>query len=171
MILTSTTERRAALIFIGKLYKANRSNIENRRILKKCARWSMLITKIYAVAFVTTLLICISLPLTIFVITGKMEPILPTKYPFIPTDVFWGYATHSIICIIVAFTVYCGIIGSESLILTSTMHIWAMLEILKNTVTGLNLACRGLQNEAVKNSTWLHRRVRNIVLMHRDIYL
>lgn len=171
MTLTRTAERKAATTFLSNLYKANKFNVENRRILSKCMRWNMLVVKLITATFLATASACICIPLAIFLITGRMEPILPSHIPFVPTDTLWGYAIHCGYFIITIIVAYAGTVANEIFLITSTFHIWPMYEIMNQAVVGLNQATGSLRKEAVKNSAWLYWRVRNIALMHREIYL
>lgn len=172
VILTGAIERKKSLDFLCDLYKVNRFNHENRRFLSKCVRWNMLIAKILTTVFSITAAAVICTPLAIFFITGRMEPILPFYYiPYIPTDQLWGYAFYCIYISTGIIICYCGTLATDALLLTSTMHIWPMANIVEQAVNGLNQATGSFREQAVRNSTWLHRRVRNIVLMHKEIYL
>lgn len=157
--------------FLDKLYNANKFNHENRRILAKYIRWNMIITKIITLIFLSTTIFCVCAPLAIFFITDNMEPILPAHIPFVPVDTLSGYAIHCAFFFVVAITAYCGTLSNEVFLITVTLHLLPMTTILDKCVNGLNEATDSLRKEAVKNSTWLHVRVRNIALMHREIYL
>lgn len=131
----------------------------------------MFFTKLFTLVLIVTILACTSFPLAIFLTTGKKELIFPTHIPFVPTDKLWGYAIYCVYFIIALTTAYAGTVANEVLLITSTIHIWAMYKIMDQAVIGLNRATGSLHSESVKNSTWLHFRIRNIVLMHRNIYL
>lgn len=157
--------------FLSHLHAISTINSEHRRIISKFIHWNLLIVKFLTAVVCTTAVACIFIPLSIFLITGRMEPILPPHIPFVPTDQLWGYTIHCIYFIGVIVTAYAGTIANELYLLTATMHIWQMYKILDQSINGLNQATGSLRIEAVKNSSWLHWRVRNIVLMHKMIYM
>lgn len=171
MALSSVTQRKATLNFLSHLYKFNKFNIENRRILSQCIRWNLLFSKIFSIIVFSTAVVCTCVPLAIALIMGRMEPIFPVHIMFVPTNTLWGYAIHCVFFISVIVTAYCGTVANDVFLLTSTMHIWPMHKIMDHAVIGLNQATGSTREAAIINSTWLHRRVRNIVLMHKEIYL
>lgn len=157
--------------FLDKLYNANKFNSENRQILAKYIRWNMIVAKITTLVFLSTSIFCICAPVVIFFVTGSMEPVLPAHIPFVPFDTFSGYAIHSAIFSIVVMTGYCGTLSNEAFLITVTLHLLPLTKILDQCVIGLNEATGGIRKDAVKNSTWLHVRMRNIALLHKEIYL
>lgn len=171
MSLSCVAERKNEFDFLSKLHKANQFNIENRRTLSKCMLWNMRIVKLLSWVFLATVSACFFFPVSVSVMNGRMEPIFPTKIPFIPVDEFWGYTIHCAYFFCALVSAYCGTLAYEVITITSTMHLWAMQKIINNIIVGLNQATRSLRMEAVRNSTWLHRRVRNILLMHREYHL
>lgn len=157
--------------FLDKLYNANKFTTANHRILAKYIRWNMIITKISRLVFVSTIIFSMCVPLAIFLITGRMEPILPAHIPYVPLDTFSGYAIHCAYFSSVIITGYCGTLSNEVFLITVTLHLFPMIKILDQCIFGMNEATGSLQKEAFKTSTWLHARVRNIALMHNEIYL
>lgn len=103
-----------------------------------------------------------------------MEPILPVHLPLIRSDTLLGYIIHSIYNFKMATIAYLGISAADLFFITITMHIWPMVRILKKSVRGLKEAIQELQLshgfETIENSTWLRAHIRNILLMHREIY-
>lgn len=171
VIIRYDSTRRSMIEHLDKLYKANKLNAWNRQIVSKCVRWNMIITKILTLVFLSTSMCSICIPLAIFFKTGKMEPILPAHIPFIPIDTYVGHAIHCAYFSAVIISGYCGTLSNEVFLITLTMHLWAMIKILDQCVVGLNEATSSMRKETVKNSKWLHFRIRNIALMHREIYL
>lgn len=171
MLLTNGVRNLADLNFLIHLYMANKFNVENRRMLLKFIRWNLIITQLLTAAFLVTTVVLISVPLAIFFKTGRMEPIIPAHIPFVPRDQLWGYALHNIYFISCIVTGYAGTVANDMFFLTLIMHIWPMYKIMDQAIIGLNQATGSLRKEAIRNSTWLHFRVRNIALMHKRIYL
>lgn len=66
---------------------------------------------------------------------------------------------------------YLGLAANEISLITLTLHIAPMMQIFDQAIKGLNEATTGPRQEAIKRSTWLREYFRNIVLMHRKIYL
>lgn len=114
------------------------------------------------------------IPLGIYFVTGTMEPILPVHLPFIGSDTILGYMIHCIYNFKMATIAYLGISAADLVFITITMHIWPMVSILKKSVRALKQATQELQLsngfETIRNSTWLRAHIRNILLMHREIY-
>lgn len=169
--ITHRVETKADLDFIASLYTANKFNVENRRMLSRFVRWNLIITKILTGSFFAAAVCLLTVPFAIFLISGKMEPIIPTHIPLVPTDQLWGYAIHNVYFICCIATAYAGQVENDTFLLTMTLHIWPMYKILDQAIIGLNQAVGSLRKEDIKNSSWLHFRVRNIALMHKRIYL
>lgn len=171
MHLSSVDIKNADTNFLIELYEANKFNIENRRMLSKFIRWNLIIAQFLTVGFFAATVALICGPLVIFFVAGRVELILPTRIPFVPTDQLWGYAIHNIFIITCIVTAYAGTVANDIFFLTITMHIWPMYKIMDQAIIGLNQATGSMRKEVIRNSTWLHFRVRNIALMHKRIYL
>lgn len=69
---------------------------------------------------------------------------------------------------------YLGISAADLFFITITMHIWPMVSILKKSVRSLKQATHEMQQandfETIRNSIWLRAHIRNILLMHAEIY-
>lgn len=134
----------------------------------------MLITKVYIVVISATYVFSILLPLGIYFVTGTMEPILPVHLPFVRSDTIFGYMIHCIYNFKMATIAYLGISAADLFFITITMHIWPMVSILRKSVRRLKQVTQEIQHandfETIHNSTWLRAHIRNILLMHREIY-
>lgn len=100
-----------------------------------------------------------------------MEPILPARIPFVRLDTISGYVLYCILHMGWLFVAVSGTTASDILLIVLTLHVWPMITIFNQAVINLNQATGGVQHEAIKHSTWLHAQIRNIVNMHKEIYL
>lgn len=102
----------------------------------------------------------------IYLITGKLEPMLPIQIPFVNFETQSGYVIHSIYMFLLLASGYFGTVASELFLITLTIHIAPMSKIFEKAINDLNE-----RQEAIKNSTWFRVNFRNIILMHKEIYL
>lgn len=160
------------LDFLEEMYTANRysSNPVNYRILQQFSRWFLVITKFVLIMFGCAFGFIIISPLPIYLLTGKLELILPLHIPFVDTETTSGYAAHTTYLFVVLSSAYFGLAGSEMLTMVVTIHISPIVSIFDQSVRALNEATTGRRQEAIKNSTWLRENFRNIVLMQIKIY-
>lgn len=157
--------------FIIELHTVNRNNFDNGRILMKFARWNLLITKFIVIVFLLTITVAILIPIPIYLITGSLEPMLPIEIPFLNLETRSGYVMHSTYMFFLIVSAYFGTAASELFLILLTMQLAPMSKILEKAINGLNEVTGGKRQEAIKNSTWLRENVRNIALMHNEIYL
>lgn len=169
--ITKHSKLQAKVAFLSKLYKVNLADGKNQDDLKRCGRINLLLTRLYFCVYFVTSVVLICSPIIIYLATNQVMPIMPVRLPFVQNDTVIGFICNAMFNIIMIFLAVCGNLGSEVFILTLWMHEWPMIRILKRAVTTLNQATRGIDHEAIRNSSWLKLHVRNIVLMHKDIYL
>lgn len=163
----------AILNFLDELYTVNNNNanFENYRILWKFSRWYWLITKFVFIVFGASFSMVIISPIPIYFITGNLEPILPVHIPLVDTKNISGYMIHSCYMFFLLTSAYCGTVSAELFLTSLTLHISPMVSIFDQAIKVLNEATTGSRKEAIKNSTWLHKSVRNIIFMHKHMYL
>lgn len=161
------------LDFLEEVYTANKgsNNHMNYRILRNFSRWILLVTKVVFIFFGGAFAFLIMSPLPIYLLTGKLEPIFPVHIPFVDTETTLGYAIHFFYVLLVMSSAYFGLAASEMLTIILTVHIAPLVSIFSEAIKALNEATSGPRQDAIRNSTWLRKSFRNIVLMHITIYL
>lgn len=157
------------LEFLTKMFKANEQPGENRTDL-----WNFvqMLTKFSKIFFWIISVSCAVLPLMpvgIYAATGELETFLPVRLPFIRNDTAVGYILHCLYQWLVYYMAYSGILAAEMLVITLTMHYWPLTILFDRAINVLNSETEGIRSETIKSSTWLKLRVRNIILMHKDI--
>lgn len=152
---------------ITHLYEANKTDGVNKDDLRKAVRINHLLAKLFAVTFLGTIIILNLSPIPIYAFTGQIIPTQPVKIPFVTTDTIFGYILHVVFHFYGAFNAGLGCGAFDIFMITTTIHIWPMTQILRRTVADLN---RVTQSK-IKNSVWLKLRMKNIILMHRETYL
>lgn len=156
--------------FIGKIHIANKDYYVNAFVLRKFALWNLLITKLILVVFFLTASLAIINPVPIHLITGNLEPILPIQIPFVRSDTKSGYMIHSICIFVLIASGYFGTLASELFLITLTIQFAPMSRIFDRAINSLNETIGGKRQESIQNSTWLHENVRNLALMHKEIF-
>lgn len=156
---------------ITKLYEVNKSYGENKDDLRKAARINLSLAKLLAFGISATTLVLATFPIPVYVFTGQIVPIMPVKIPFVTTDTLFGYTLHLVFHLFAAYNGGLGLIGTDTYMITMTIHIWPLIRILERSVLNLNLATKSIEGDKVKDSVWLKLQMRNIILMHREIYL
>lgn len=157
--------------FISEIHIANKDHYVNAFALLKFARWNLLITKFILVVLLATGLIAIINPVPIYLITGNLEPMLPVQMPFVRLDTKSGYMIHSICIFLLLVSGIFGTFASELFLITLTIQIAPMAKIFDNAINSLNEVIGGNRQESIKTSTWLHENIRNLALIHKEIYL
>lgn len=169
--ITKYSLLQAKVAFLTKIYKANLEKGKNYDDLRRCGRINLLLTKLYFCVYFVSSIALICSPILVYFVTRQVMPIMPVRLPFVQNDLVIGFIFNAIFNIIMIFLAVCGNFGSEVFILTLWMHEWPMIRILKRAATTLNKATRGKTRESIRNSIWLKLHVRNIAMMHTEIYL
>lgn len=156
---------------INNVYEANTKNGANKDDLRKAVRFNYILAKIFAGVFMSAGLVVFFVPACVYGFTGLVIPILPVKFLFVPMDTVFGYIFHVIFHFFGLYNAVLGVMGFDIFMITTTIHIWPMTRILERTITNFNTATRSINDDSVKDSVWLKLQMRNIVLMHKEIYL
>lgn len=161
----------ATLKFMSELYKANERHVVNNNDLRKVARYCDMMAKVFGLCILGTGCILILGPIPIYAFTGDIMPILPVKIPFISTDTIFGYIIHVIYHLFGLNNALFGLLAVDVFNITAMAHIWPMTTILERSITHVNGSARCLNREEFTNSLWLRLRLRNIGLLHREMFL
>lgn len=157
--------------YITNLYKANQAHGVNKNDLRKTVNINYLLAKLFAFSFSFTTIMLMLSPIPVYVVTGEIIPTSAVKIPFISSEPVIGYILHWVFHFFGAFNGLLGLVAIDVFMVTTTMHIWPMTQILQRAVMDLNGATKDIKRDSVKNSVWLKLRMRNITLMHREMFL
>lgn len=156
---------------IRHLYATNKTHPENNGDLQKTSKINYFLLKLLSFAIWSTAAALMVSPILVYVLTGQLIPAMAVKIPFLSADTTHGYLLHLAFHIFGAVNAALGLSGADNFIVTTMIHIWPMTRILERAVQNLNLATQSIRADSVKNSTWLKTRMRNIILMQKEIYL
>lgn len=171
--LSKAKQFREMLEFLDEVYVANKNsnNYENNRILRNFSRWNMIVTKFVMIMFGNSFALVIISPWVMYLLTGNLEPALPIHLIFVDEKTVSGFMIHYTYMFFVLTTAYFGTAAVELLTIILTIHILPLVSIFDQAIKAVNVETTGRRKEAIKNSTWLHKSFRNLVLMHVKIHL
>lgn len=155
--------------FLTKVYKANETASANKRNLRNFVQILMKFSKVFFWIISVACAVLPLMPVGIYAVTNELETFLPVRLPFIRNDTAVGYILHTIYQWLVYYMAYSGILAAEMCVITLTMHYWPLTILFDRAINVLNSETRGIRHEAIRRSSWLKLRVRNIVLMHKEI--
>lgn len=156
--------------FLTTVYKANEIPSDNKTDLRRFVQFLMKFSKVFFVIITVSCAVLPLMPVGIYLATDELETFLPVRLPFIRNDTAVGYFLHTIYQWLVYYMAYSGILAADMFVITLTMHYWPLTILFDRAITVLNSETGSSRRlETIRTSTWLKLRVRNIVLMHRDI--
>lgn len=156
---------------IRHLYATNRNHHENNSDFQKTSKINYLLLQLLAYTMYSTAAALIMSPILIYAFSGQLIPILAVKIPFLSADTTHGYILHLVFHMFGTVNATLGLVGADNFLVITMIHIWPMTRILERAVKDLNFATQSRRGDFVKNSTWLKMRMRNIILMQKEIYL
>lgn len=151
------------LTFLTEIYKANQTESENKQDLLKCARLNLRLCQATNILLAVTCSIFLAAPILTYVITDRLETIHALCIPFIRHDTIMGYSVQTIFQLTFMLIGLCVTTGTDVFLVTMTMQYWPLTRIFDRSVRNLSLA-------TPDQTLWLRMNVRNIVLMHEQIY-
>lgn len=150
--------------FSLKIYRANKNSSPNKTRLQNSVNLTVFIFKggmilLIATATLTCLKPCIS-----YVLIGKVEPIMPTYFPFIDEQELIGYTCLAVFHLYIMFIFVIGTAASDLALMTLVIHTYTMSNIFQNAVNEFN----GLGAITKRNNKHIHASLNNLILMHID---
>lgn len=170
MTITQFAELQTKIKFLTTIYKSNPIYDANKVNLGRSARVNLLVAKIFSLTIGSTVAVLCVLPIGVYFVTGRSVPITPIRIPFVQNDTATGLNINNLFNLLLISMGSMATLGQEIFAMTLAIHIWPMVRILKRAVTAQNEAINGPNREAIRNSTWLRLRFRNIILMHSELF-
>lgn len=164
--LSKTKEMKDIIDFSLKIYQVNTNTSANKMRLQKSVNLTVFIFKAgMALLIMTAVLTCIR-PCISYILTGKIENIIPAHFPGIDEENIKGYAFVSLFHVYLMFVFVIGTGASDLGLMTIVIHTYTMSHIFQNAVNEFNALAdinkRHTDYKAIRAS------LNNLISMHND---
>lgn len=149
--------------FCLKIYKANTKSSPNKTYLGKSVKLTVFLFKNGMILLITTATLTSIKPCILYILTGELDPILPTHFPGINEQEAIGYTILAVFHLYIMFVFAVGTAGVDLSLMTFVIHTYTMSNIFKNAVNDLN----GLIGLKARNND-IRSSLNNLILMHND---
>lgn len=152
---------------LGRVYSSNQvESTAPHAILLKWSHSCLMFAKWGSIPCGACMSVLMFWPFAGYYLTGVLEPMLPTFFPFIDENSTSGYIFHFVFEFIICILGISGTCGADFMLFILIVHMWPLGQIFENMFKELN---EGLMVEKNRNSTKMRDHFRNILMVHRDM--
>lgn len=158
--------------FLERIYRANEviDSTEDRTNDKILGQWSKTIlffnkTTLFVYTFTT--ISFMFYPLILYLWSGKVDFIIHVFLPGIDKHSSWGFVITTFAHIIFILMACAALVACDAFLVVLLLHYWPMTLIFAEVIRYLNV----LLLQKPQNAVAIQITLRNILLMHKDIFL